>query len=466
MNWSEGAGRSSGRWTQGCHRWHALITLSLFHLITVAWPVSARAADRDTPAPLALRVAKVVALDDADTVINDAVVLVRNERIEAVGPAAEIQVPSGYRVLEFREHWLVPGIVEAHNHSAAGSWGDLNDMVYQTNPGLDIRSVPVPDNDWIKAARRGGVTTVLLIPGSGTNLAGMGTVVSSAGRTPDEITVRTPGSLKVSQAGNPEWYFGGNGRMFMNWNLRQTLQKAREYARRHDGDHRPSPSLGEHRRPVGNGEHRPRAGSEDTRPLGGDDETVMFDPIWEPFRPVFAQDIPVLVHTQTYQLVMMTITMITREFDLWTIIGHGTFDAWKFGPIVRTTDAWVVNGPRQYEFDRTARRMIGNVSGWWKNGVRRLGVNTDAPVIPQEELTYQAAMACWYGWLPYPALRGITNITSKSLGVYEQVGSVEPGKQADLSIWTGDPIDPRSACLMTIVKGKIEYDGTQGLRRF
>jgi imidazolonepropionase-like amidohydrolase len=75
-------------------------------------------------------------------------------------------------------------------------------------------------------------------------------------------------------------------------------------------------------------------------------------------------------------------------------------------------------------------------------------------------------MSCWYGWLPYQALRGITNITAKSIGVYNQVGSVEAGKQADLSIWTGDPLDPRSACLMTLVNGKIVYDGTQGLRRF
>ena len=65
-----------------------------------------------------------------------------------------------------------------------------------------------------------------------------------------------------------------------------------------------------------------------------------------------------------------------------------------------------------------------------------------------------------------PALRGITNINAKSIGVYDRVGSVEPRKQADLSIWTGDPLDPRSACLMTIIRGKVVYDGTKTLRRF
>ena len=403
------------------------------------------------PAGLAFHVAKVVALDDADTVINDAVVLVKEGQIEAVGPADQVTIPAGYRVLHFPEHWLLPGIVDAHDHSAAGGWGDLNDMVYLTNPGLDSRAVPRADNTWVKRARTGGVTTVLMLPGSGTNLAGYGTVVHTGGKTPDEITIRSPGSLKVAQAGNPEWYFGGNGRMFMNWNTRQTIEKARAYCREWEAYEN-----------AAQGAQQPGA------------QPPQFDPIWDGFRGLFRGEYPVTVHTQIYQVVMTTLDMFADKFGLWTVTEHGCFDAWKVGPVVcrfendgpRHAGVWTIQGPRQYHFDSTARRMIGNASGWWKNGVRRLGINTDAPVVPQEELTYQAAMACWYGWLPYPALRGITNITSKSIGVYDRLGSVEPRKQADLSIWTGDPLDPRSACLMTVVNGKIVYDGTQGMRRF
>jgi len=416
-------------------------TSGVVRMLLLTWLAAATglAAEQTelTSAGLAFRVAKVVALDDTDRVINDAVVLVKGNQIEALGPADEVEVPAGYRVLDFPDYWLLPGIVEAHDHSAAGSWGDLNDMVYQTNPGLDSRSVPRPDNPWIKRARTGGVTTVMMIPGSGTNLSGFGTIVNTGGKTPDEIFMVSPGSLKIAQAGNPEWYFGGNGRMFMNWNLRQTLEKARAYAAAWDayerGERSAAPEL---------------------------------DPIWDGFRAVFRREICVVMHTQMYQVLMTTMDMIAGHFGLWTVLDHCTFDAWKLGPIVRETDAWTINGPRQYYFDATARRCIGNASGWWKNGVRRLGINTDAPVVPQEELTYQAAMACWYGWLPYPALRGITNITAKSIGVYDRVGSVETGKQADLSLWTGDPLDPRSACLMTVIGGRIVYDGTQGLRRF
>ena len=52
-----------------------------------------------------------------------------------------------------------------------------------------------------------------------------------------------------------------------------------------------------------------------------------------------------------------------------------------------------INGPRQFHFDRAERRMWGNAARWWQGGVRQLGINTDSPVIPQRELTFQAAMA-------------------------------------------------------------------------
>ena len=424
------------QWSDGATKQSRVAALCVACILGVAYADEPR-NDAKPAGGMAFRVAKIVAMDDSNTVINDAVLLVKDKRIERLGPASEIDVPDGYRVLEFPEHWLVPGIVEAHNHSTAGGWSDLNDMVYQTNLGLDSRCVPQPDNDWVKQARAGGITTCMMIPGSGTSMSGMGTVVSTGGHTPDEIIMASPGSLKIAQAGNPEWYFGGNGRTFMNWNLRQTLTKARDYCAAWEAYD---------------------SGRTTTQPEA--------DPQWEPFRGVFRREVPVTMHTQAYQLMHATLEMIVGEFKLWTVLDHCTFDGWKIGPLVAESDAWTINGPRQYQFDRSACRMIGNASGWWKNGVRRLGINTDAPVVPQEELPYQAAMACWYGWLPYPALQGITNVTAKSIQVYDRVGSLEPGKQADLTVWTGDPIDPRSACLLTVVKGEIVHDGTKGLRRF
>lgn len=408
-------------------------------LLGVAAAAAACAAQEPRELPrLALRVAKVVVMDDARTVINDAVVLVSDGRLEAVGPAAEVQVPDGYAVHTFGEHWLVPGLVDCHDH-VAGSLRDLNDMVYLTNPGLDSRSTIEPNNDNIKRARRGGVTSVLLIPGSGTNISGFGTIAKTGGDTPDEVILRSPGSLKIAQSGNPEWYFGGANRSFMNWNTRQTLLKARAYHEQWEAFERKET---------------------DVRPA--------FDPIFDRFRGLFRREFPVSVHTQVYQVVMTSIDMLGDKLKLWTVLDHSELnDVWKLAPLVVQHNIWTIVGPRTLHFDMRERRFVGLTAAWWLYGAREVGINTDAPVVSQEELSYQAAIGCWYGFLPYLALRGVTQVPAKALGIYDKTGSIEAGKAADFGVWTGDPLDPRSACVLTVVNGRIVFDvRTDGLGPF
>ena len=106
----------------------------------------------------------------------------------------------------------------------------------------------------------------------------------------------------------------------------------------------------------------------------------------------------------------------------------------------------------------TSRRSREQCTASAPSAIERLGINTDAPVVQEKELSFQAAMACWYGWKPYLALRGVTRIPAEGLMIDDRVGSIEVGKDADFGLWTGDPIDPRSSCELTVVDGKIVYD--------
>ena len=378
-------------------------------------------------------------MDDQDRVVNNAVVLVRDGRIEKVGRASALEVPPGYEVIHRPRFWLVPGLVDCHNHTM-GSISDLNDMVYLTNPGLRTLETIVPEGDEVKHARTGGVTTVLLIPGSGTNMSGFGTITRTAGATVDEMVVKAPGSLKIAQAGNPERYWYRVGRSFMNYNTRQTLQKAREYHlawKRHES--------------------------------GETEEKPAFNPIWHDFRGLFEREYIVSVHTQAYQVLMTTVLMLAEDFELRVVLDHCTFDAWKVAPIVKENPTiYTINGPRQFHFDRTQRKMMGNVARWWQGGVRKLGVNTDSVFrsgITQEDLSFQAAMACWYGWKPYEALRGITRIPAEALMLDDRIGSIIEGKEAEFALWSGNPLDPRSYCALTVIGGRIVYEAKDD-RRF
>src|SRR5262245_42204381 len=108
------------------------LPLAILYLFAPA----ARAEEKVSGA-MAFRVAKVVSMDDRDTVVNDALVLVKSGKIESVASSRDDAgkpraVPDGYKLFDLPELWLVPGLVDCHDH-IAGSLGDLNDMIYQTN---------------------------------------------------------------------------------------------------------------------------------------------------------------------------------------------------------------------------------------------------------------------------------------------------------------------------------------------
>ncbi|MGE3166486.1 MAG: amidohydrolase family protein [Planctomycetota bacterium] len=412
-------------------RWGLVLSWMVIVGVTTSRPVVAR----EPAPPLAFRVAKIVTMDDGDRVINNAIVLVRDGKVEALGRAREIAVPAGYEVVNAPDLWLVPGLVECHNHSVAA--GGINDMVYLTNPGLRTMDLIEPESLNLERARAGGVTTSLTIPGSGTNLSGFGTIAKLAGRTPEEQIIAAPGSLKIAQAGNPENYWFRPGRTYQNYNIRQTLEKARDYAhewRRYEtGERADAPE---------------------------------FDPVFEDFRGLFAREYVVSVHTQGYQLMMTTLDMLTDKLGLRVVLDHCTFNGFLTAPLVRErADVYAINGPRQFWFERRQRRLVGHAAAWWAGGVKRLGLNTDAPVIPQEEIVTQAAAACYFGWQPYPALRGMTRVPAEALGVDDRLGSIAVGKDADFGLWTGDPVNPTSSCEYTIISGRIEYRASEG-RRF
>ncbi|MBM4091921.1 MAG: amidohydrolase family protein [Planctomycetes bacterium] len=404
----------------------------LFRLLLPILMLVATGAFANEPQKLAFRVGKVVTMDAQDRVINNGVVLIADGKIQQIGPAGEVAIPDGYQVIDRPDHWLLPGIVEAHNH-AAGAMRDLHDYVYLTNPGLRTLEALEPESENNKRSRAAGITAALNIPGSGNNMSGFGTITKLAGESVDDMLIRSPGCLKLSQAGNPERYWYGVSRTFMYYNLRQTMEKALAYHQAWERFEK-----------------------------GETQEKPAFDLFWDDFRPVFRREMISLVHTQMYQVVMTTVDMLAKKLKIRVLLGHSTFDAYKTVPmVVEQGDIHATTGPRQLYFDRQQGRIMGIASRWWHGGLRTLGINTDSPVIPQEELTYQAAMACYYGWKPYEALRGITRISAESLMIEHRVGSIENGKDADLGLWTGDPIDPRSACELTVINGRIVYDAQE-----
>ncbi len=396
---------------------------------------------------LALRARKaLLCSSEGQQVLDDALILVRDGRIEAVGAAPDLEIPAGYVLRDLGERWIMPGLIDLHCHVAGPNLfqtNDINDMVYLTNPGLRVSPAVIPDNGALRRAVAGGVTSVLYIPGSGTNMGGQGVLLKTALPTYDEMRIREPGSLKLAQAGNPERFLIGVGRSFMNWNTRDTFRRGEGYAKRWEAHER------------------------------GESPAPEKDLQFEIFRALRKNEAQVSTHTQIYQVVMTTVTMVAGEFGLPVFIDHGTFDGWRAAPLAEAAKVPAILGPRAISRHRlgpvdTDGQIQGVAAKYQEHGHTRIGFNTDSPVIPQEELSLQSAMGVRYGLRTtnLEHVRGLTIVPAQAAGIDHRVGSLEVGKDADMLVISGDPADPRTAIDAVWIEGRRVYDAQRDRRRW
>ncbi|MCB9833005.1 MAG: amidohydrolase family protein [Planctomycetes bacterium] len=384
----------------------------------------------------ALLAGKVLTMNDQDEVLDNVVVLVAGGKIEKIMRRADAQIPAGYEVVDYSDRWLMPGLIDPHNHTATDQRGDLHDYVWLTNPGLRAGDLIQVDTATNRMSIAGGVTTALLIPGSGTNMSGFGAVARLGAQRQEDAIIRSPGSIKIAQAGNPErWYFG-SGRTYMNFNLRQTLEKARQYHEAWTAYEK------------GESKVRPER-----------------EALWEDFRKLFRGEIPASVHTQMFQVVSKSMTMLNDHFGLDLMIDHGTFDGFKAGELAAERELDVMVGPRVWFMDEQDGSIRSCAGGYWDRGCRKVGLNTDAGVLPQEDLRLQGAMSTRYGWQTYPALKGLTRRAAESLNLGDRIGAIIPGLDADLVVWSGNPLDFRSGVEAVYTLGEKVYDASER-RRF
>lgn len=374
----------------------------------------------------AVHAGKILTIDGP--AVERGTLVVEGSRIVALGPREAIALEPGVRVLDVGDRFLVPGFVDIHHHVSSGG-GDINDMVEPINVELRTFDVIRPSSSAIAETVRGGVTTTLFIPGSGTNISGFGALVKMIpGAKLEDMVVRELGAMKVAQGYNPERRSGdlGQTRMGMHELLTAAMLRGKAYAeawRAYEEGRGPKPE-------------------------------VQHD--LEQLRKVFDHEVPVIIHTAGARDCVATARMFQDVFDTRMILSHGTFDGHWAAEAMAKRNTPVNLGPRMYQLTRQGR-MQGIAAGYWDAGCRDLSINTDAPVIAAEELPLQAAMAVRLG-LPWEAaVRGLTIVPARQVGIDDRVGSLAPGKDADFFVTRGDPIDPRCPPELVFIEGRLVY---------
>lgn len=367
----------------------------------------------------AIHCAKAVTVDDADRIHAPATLLVKNGKIAWVGPRRD--APAGYEVCEAPGLWATPGMVELHSHIHSGGFGDTNDMVVPINCDFRAMTALRPGNPLIRRACAGGVTTLYGIPGSGTSMSGFGIVYKSKveGGFEDCVLAQV-GGLKVAQSYNPERGAGdlGQTRAGLSWILEDAADRAKAL----------------------------RAAGEP-------------DLAHENLGKVMSRELPVLIHCAGSDGFAAAARMWQVKYGTRCVLSHGCFDAHATAPWIVATGSAINAGPRTVDFFSTRDGAItGTAAKYLAAGAKDLSLNTDSPVLPQEELFLQGAMSARYGADDYQMLRGCTIAPARVFGLDARVGSLEPGKDADIVLSNGSPLDPRARVERVYIDGALQYD--------
>lgn len=363
---------------------------------------------------------------------NGCVLIGDDGKIVAIG--ANISAPKGSMIIDAGGRLVTPGCVDAHCHigldNEAMGWegDDYNEIVDPITPHLRAIDSINPMDEAFPLALQGGVTSACTGPGSANVVGGTFVAIKLAGRRVDRMVIKNPLAMKCAFGENPKRCYGQYGkkspmtRMATAALLRELLFKTRRYLEDKEAGKNPA-----------------------------------FDMKLEAMLPVIRKELPLKAHAHRADDILTSIR-IAREFDVNITLDHcteGALIAEELGQ--EGLPAFV--GPT---FGSKTKIELSNKSFTTPKALYEAGVLvsiiTDAPVIPLQYLPMCAALALDAGLPEEEAWRAITINPAKATGIADRVGSLEPGKDGDVVIWTDDPMHTvGAAAYMTIVDGKIVY---------
>ena len=359
-------------------------------------------------------------------------ILIREGKLVSVG--GEAAAEKGERVIDAEGLFAYPGFVDAHSHIGLDDYGgptggtnDVNEMTDVLAPQLRGMDSYYPHDAAIREALASGVTTVAAGPGSANVLGGTFFAVKMFGNTVEEATVKEPVAMKCAFGENPKRIHRDksvSARMTTASKLREALFSAKDYLMRKE--------------------------------LAGEDLTKLpkYNMKYEALIPVLTGAIPLKAHAHRADDIM-TALRIAREFGVRITIEHCTEGHLLINEL-KAAGVPVAVGPTL-----SAASKPELIHKTWKTpgllaeaGIP-VSIITDAPVIPQQYLSLCAGLAVKAGMDPFLALQAITINPARHLGIEDRVGSLEPGKDADVVLTSGDPLVSDTAVVRVILDGEI-----------
>jgi len=380
--------------------------------------------------------------------IDDGAVLLVDGKIAAVsGPG--FKVPPDADVVDAAGKWVLPGFIDAHAHLGVYEEGegwagtDSNELTGPVQAHVRVLDAINPADEGFRDAIAGGVLAVNVNPGSGNPIGGQTAAIRCWGRTVEDMVLREPAGLKSALGENPKRIYGErketpSTRLGTAAVIRSSLVEASNYLAR---------------------QAKENHSSERTGPAPRDLKL-------EALGRVLRREIPWRQHCHRADDIA-TAMRLAREFGYELVIDHGT-EAHLLADKIAAAGIPVVIGPLLTSRSKVElrNRSLANPGRLAAAGVT-IAITTDHPVVPVQFLIHQATLAVKEGLDPVTALRAVTLNPARIIGVADRLGSLTVGKDADLVIWSGDPLDVMSRAEVAFIGGRAiyryDYPGRAGL---
>jgi imidazolonepropionase-like amidohydrolase len=361
-----------------------------------------------------------------ENITNGVVLIGANGKIEAVGTASQIKIPSGYKILSAKV--VTPGLIDAH--SVVGLSGYMNqphdqmqvDLSSPIQPELRAIDAYNAEEKLIEWIRQYGVTTIHTGHAPAALVSGQTMIAKTFGKTIEDVVIVPTAMVAVTlgQAGLAPQGKSPGTRAKAAAMLRAELIKAQNYGKK------------------------------------GDEQKDLKQEIW---KKVLNREIPLLITAHKAHDIM-TALRIAKEFNI-RIVLDGASEAYLLIDEIKEAGVPVIIHPTMY---RAGENETANLSMETAAKLKAAGITValqsgyETYVPKTRVVLFEAAIAAANGLSTRDALATITIDAAKILGIADRVGSIEVGKDGDLALYDGDPFEYTSHCIGTIVNGKIASD--------
>ena len=367
-------------------------------------------------------------------------VLVVDGKITDVG-GPDLKPPPGVPSVDATGRWVLPGLVDAHTHLGAREEGegwaghDTNELTGPVQAHVRVLDAINPADEGFRDAIAGGVLAAGVTPGSGNPIGGQTVAIRCWGLTVDDMVLRSPAGMKSALGENPKRVLGErrvnpSSRLGTAAAIRSALVEAAAY----------------------------RAKTEN--PENHSDERTVVPPArdlkLEALARVLRREIPWRQHCHRADDIA-TALRLAAEFGYDLVLDHCT-EGYLLASKIAAAGVPVVTGPLITARSKVElrNRTMANPGLLAAAGIT-VAIATDHPVVPIHLLIVQAALAVREGMDRDAALRAVTITPAQIMRVDDRIGSLVPGKDADLVIWSGDPFDLMSRAEAAYIAGREIY---------